>query len=99
MKFFGSLIKGDIGETSSIQAYFPSLDKGLQNPSALIAYGLKNQSKLARTFLKRMPGRIPEKTPEMRLVKDYVRTWGYPEVSKDEVDDLNFAEFAISGVP
>lgn len=98
MKFFGSLIKGDISETSSIRGYFPSLDKGLQNPAALIAYGLGNQSKLVQFFLKRMPGRIPEKTPEIRLVKDHIRTHGYPEVSKDEIDDLNFAEFAISGI-
>ncbi|MFX0115859.1 MAG: aldehyde dehydrogenase family protein [Candidatus Hodarchaeota archaeon] len=98
MRIFGNLIKGNIDESSGITGFFPSVDKGIQNPAALLAYGLRNQSGLAKFFLKHIPGRIPEKTPEMRQVKDYIRFHGFPEVSKEEIIDLDFAEFHIVGV-
>jgi lactaldehyde dehydrogenase/glycolaldehyde dehydrogenase len=98
LRFFGNLIEGSISQSNTNNGFFPSVEKGILNPAALIAYGLKNQAKYVKFLLKRLPGRIPEKTPEMRFVKDYIRVHGYPEVSREEISALDFAEFAIAGI-
>ncbi|MFX0062976.1 MAG: aldehyde dehydrogenase family protein [Candidatus Hermodarchaeota archaeon] len=98
MKFFGSLIKGKINDSGDKRSFFPHLEKGIQNPAALIAYGLKDRSSSVKFLLKNFTSRVPEKTPEIRLVKDHIKHHGYPQVSKEELIDLDFAEFIISGV-
>ncbi|MFW9993597.1 MAG: aldehyde dehydrogenase family protein [Candidatus Odinarchaeota archaeon] len=97
MKFFGNLIKGNI-EQSGRRSYFPDMEKALENPAALLAYGLQDQSSLSNFALKHFTGRIPEKTPEIRLIKDFIKHHGYPNASKDQIEGLYFAEFAIASV-
>ncbi|MFX1532863.1 MAG: aldehyde dehydrogenase family protein [Promethearchaeota archaeon] len=98
MKFFGSLIKGKIDDSGDKRGFFPHLEKAIQNPAILIAYSLKDQPGSVKFLLKNFTSHVPEKTSETRLVKDYIKYHGYPQVSKDELADLDFAEFVISGV-
>ncbi|MHA1166495.1 MAG: aldehyde dehydrogenase family protein [Candidatus Hodarchaeales archaeon] len=98
MKVFGHLIKGKKVESGNKKGYFPDVEKGLANPGVMIALGLKGQPKSSRFLLKHFSSIVPEKSPEARLVKDFVRTHGYPEASKDELDELAYAEFYIAGV-
>jgi acyl-CoA reductase-like NAD-dependent aldehyde dehydrogenase len=97
LNFFGNLIKGNI-EKSGRKSFFPNVEIVLHDPAVLIAYGLKDQSTASKFLLRRFTGSVPEKTPEIRLVKDFIKYHGYPDVSKDQLDDLHFAEFAIAGV-
>ncbi|MFX0095018.1 MAG: aldehyde dehydrogenase family protein [Candidatus Hodarchaeota archaeon] len=98
MKSFGSLIKGKIDTSGDKRSFFPNLEKGIKQPGLLITYGLKDQPGFSKFLLKTFTSRVPEKSPEIRLVKDYIKYHGYPQVSKDELADLDFAEFVISGV-
>ncbi|MHA2316057.1 MAG: aldehyde dehydrogenase family protein, partial [Candidatus Hermodarchaeia archaeon] len=43
-------------------------------------------------------GMLPEKVPEIRLLKDYIRVHGYPKATNDEINEIIFAEYAIGGV-
>jgi acyl-CoA reductase-like NAD-dependent aldehyde dehydrogenase len=99
MRFFGHLIKGEITspEAGRVDS-FPNMNKAIENPHILFAMALRNQSSLSRLAARYFSGLLPEKVPEVRMLKDYIRVHGYPCASKDEIDDIKFAEFALGGV-
>jgi acyl-CoA reductase-like NAD-dependent aldehyde dehydrogenase len=99
MRFFGHLIKGEItspqdGKTS----HFPNMNKVIGDPRILFAMALEEQSSVSRFAARYFSGRLPEKVPEVRMLKDYIRAHGYPRASKDEVREVHFAEYAVGGV-
>jgi lactaldehyde dehydrogenase/glycolaldehyde dehydrogenase len=98
MNIFGHLIKGKIIQESKRMGSFPNVDKTIQDPRILYASALKNQSSFNHILAKRFTNFLPEKSPEIRLLKDYIRVHGYPEASNSEIADIEFAKFTIGGV-
>jgi acyl-CoA reductase-like NAD-dependent aldehyde dehydrogenase len=98
MKFFGHLIKGEITPKTERKGIFPNVEKTIQDPRILYASALKEQSSLSTFLARRFPSFLPNRSPEIRLLKDFIRVHGWPEASSSEVEDLAFAEFAIGGV-
>ncbi|MCK4849212.1 MAG: aldehyde dehydrogenase family protein, partial [Candidatus Heimdallarchaeota archaeon] len=98
MKIFGHLIKGKIIEESKRMGSFPNVEKSIQDPRILYASALKNQSSFNNILAKRFTNFLPEKSPEIRLLKDYIRVHGYPEATNSEIADIEYAKFTIGGV-
>ncbi|MHA1214800.1 MAG: aldehyde dehydrogenase family protein [Candidatus Hodarchaeales archaeon] len=98
MKIFGHLIKGQIITESSKIGSFPNVEKMIQDPRILYASALKSQSSVNKIIAKRFTNFLPEKSPEIRLLKDYIRVHGWPEASPSEIDEIEFAKFTIGGV-
>ncbi len=98
MKFFGHLIKGEISSESKKVGTFPNVEKTIQDPRILYASALNQQSPLNKTLAKRFPSLLPNRSPEIRLLKDYIKVHGWPEASPSEISEINFAQFAIGGV-
>lgn len=100
MQFFGHLIKGEISSPESGRVLsFPNMSKVVGDPRILFAMALQSQGSLKRFAARYFSGILPEKVPEIRMLKDYIRVHGYPEASKDEIADIQFATYAIGGVP
>ncbi len=99
MRFFGHLIKGEITSPEAGRVgSFPDMNKAIENPRILLAMALRNQGSLSRFAARYFSGLLPEKVPEVRMLKDYIRVHGYPRASKDEIDDIQFATYAFGGV-
>ncbi len=99
MRFFGHLIKGDVTSPDKGRTgRFPNMNLAIEDPRLLFAMALRGQGSLSRIAARYFGGLLPEKTPEIRLLKDYIRCHGYPSASKDEIDDIIFARYAIGGV-
>ena len=99
MKIFGHLIKGNIVEDSKRMGSFPNVEKTISDPRILYASALENQSSLNKILARRFTSFLPEKSPEIRLLKDYIRVHGYPEAKSSEIADIEYAKFTIGGVP
>ena len=99
MRFFGHLIKG---ETTTPQdgrtREFPNMNKAIDDPRLLFAMALAGQGTVSRFAARYFTGALPEKVPEVRMLKDYIRAHGYPKASKDELQEVLFARYAIGGV-
>ena len=98
MKVFGHLIKGDIVETSERMGSFPNVEKTITDPRILYASALKNQSFMNKILAKNFTNFLPERSPEIRLLKDHIRAHGYPEATSSEIADIEYAKFTIGGV-
>jgi acyl-CoA reductase-like NAD-dependent aldehyde dehydrogenase len=99
MQFFGHLIKGEISSPSdSKTGYFPDMNKAIEDPRILFAMALRSQSSTSRFAAKYLAGLLPERSSDIRLLKEHIRIHGYPKASKDEIDEILFAEYAIGGV-
>jgi lactaldehyde dehydrogenase/glycolaldehyde dehydrogenase len=100
MRFFGHLIKGKIAKPKDARTgTFPDMNRAIEDPRILFAMALREQGSLERFVARRLGRMLPEKVPEVRLLKDYIRVHGYPKATKDEVDDAVFAKYALGGVP
>jgi lactaldehyde dehydrogenase/glycolaldehyde dehydrogenase len=98
MRFFGHLIKGKVTKpTEGKTGTFPDMNRAIEDPRILFAMALQEQGSLGRFVARRFSGMLPEKVPEVRLLKDYIRAHGFPKATKHEIDSLLFAEFAIGG--
>jgi acyl-CoA reductase-like NAD-dependent aldehyde dehydrogenase len=98
MKIFGHLIKGNIVEDSKRMGSFPNVEKTISDPRILYASALGSQSSLNKILAQRFTNLLPEKSPEIRLLKDYIRVHGYPEAKSSEIADIEYAKFTIGGV-
>ncbi|MFX0168091.1 MAG: aldehyde dehydrogenase family protein [Candidatus Hodarchaeota archaeon] len=99
MRFFGHLIKGEITKPQEGQVRsFPNMNKVIGEPRILFAMALEGQKTLSRFAARYFSGLLPEKTPEVRMLKDYIRVHGYPKASKDEIHEVLFAKYAVGGV-
>ena len=99
MRFFGHLIKGEITspQEGSVRS-FPNMNKAIGDPRILFAMALEGEKSLNRFVARYFSGRLPEKSPEIRLLKDYIRVHGFPKATKDEISEVFFAEYALGGV-
>jgi len=99
MRFFGHLIKGEISKPVEGKTnFFPNMNKAIGDPRLLYAMALKEQGSLSRLAARYFSNQLPAKIPEIRLLKDYIKVHGYPQASKDEIQEMMFAEYAIGGV-
>ncbi|MFX0122350.1 MAG: aldehyde dehydrogenase family protein [Candidatus Hodarchaeota archaeon] len=98
MKVFGNLLKGKIITEGLPRGTFPNMEKVIQDPRIFFASVLKSQSSLNRFLAQRFTGILPEKSPEIRLVKDHIKVHGWPEATSSEIADIQYAEFTIGGV-
>lgn len=99
MRFFGHLIKGKISKPEKGHVgRFPDMNKAIDDPRILFAMALRDQSSLNQFAARYFTGMLPEKIPEIRLLKDHIRIHGYPKAKKEEIDEIIFAEYAIGGV-
>ncbi|MFX1482841.1 MAG: hypothetical protein ACFFCP_06585, partial [Promethearchaeota archaeon] len=99
MRFFGHLIKGE--KTNRVEgktSYFPNMNRAIEEPRLLYAMALSEQGSIGRFAARYFPGQMPSRIPEARLLKDYIKAHGYPQASRDEIQELIFAEYAIGGV-
>ncbi|MFW9831050.1 MAG: aldehyde dehydrogenase family protein [Candidatus Thorarchaeota archaeon] len=99
MRFFGHLIKGEISapEDGRINT-FPNMNSVISDPRILFAMALRSQGATSRFAARYLTRFLPEKVPEVRLLKDHIRTHGFPRATKDEIDNIQFAQYAIGGV-
>ncbi len=99
MRFFGHLIKGEITspQEGSVRS-FPDMNKAIGDPRIFFAMALEGERSLNRFVARYFSGRLPEKSPEIRLLKDYIRVHGFPKATKDEISEVLFAEYALGGV-
>ncbi|MFX1515204.1 MAG: aldehyde dehydrogenase family protein [Promethearchaeota archaeon] len=97
MKIFGHLIQGEIS-TEGRQSSFPNADKVIQDPRILFASVLKSQGLMNRLAVRRLSRILPAKTPEIRLLKDYIKVHGWPEATSSEITDIQYANYVIGGV-
>ncbi|MHA2300059.1 MAG: aldehyde dehydrogenase family protein, partial [Candidatus Thorarchaeota archaeon] len=98
MRLFGHLIKGEIvssndGKTS----IFPNMNQAIEEPRILYALALKEQGSLGRLAARYFSSALPEKSPEIRLLKDYIRAHGHPSATKEEIENIYYAKYAIGG--
>lgn len=99
MRFFGHLIKGEVTDPEAGRVgSFPDMNKVIDDPRVLFAMALRSQGSLSRFAARYFSGLLPEKVPEVRMLKDYIRVHGYPRASKEEIDDIQFATYALGGV-
>lgn len=99
MRFFGHLIKGE--KSKPIQgktSYFPNMNIAIGDPRLLYAMALKDQGSISRLVARHISSVLPEKVPEIRLLKDYIKVHGFPQATNDEIQEMMFAEYAIGGV-
>ncbi|MHA2602879.1 MAG: aldehyde dehydrogenase family protein, partial [Candidatus Thorarchaeota archaeon SMTZ1-83] len=73
------------------------MNRAIESPRILLAMALREQGSANRFAARYLGGLLPERTPEIRLLKDYIKTHGYPSATNDEIDDIAFAEYAIGG--
>jgi acyl-CoA reductase-like NAD-dependent aldehyde dehydrogenase len=99
MKLFGHLIKGEsvVPEDGKI-AVFPNMNKAIQDPRVLYAMALKEQSSVDQLAARYLGGMLPEKSADVRMLKDFIRVHGYPKATKDEIDEIAFASYTVGGV-
>ena len=97
MRTFGHLLKGEIVSGDNFGS-FPNMERVIQDPRVLFASVLKSQSSLNRLVAQRFTGILPEKSPEIRLLKDYIKVHGWPEATSSEIEDIQYAKYAIGGV-
>ncbi|MGD9381576.1 MAG: hypothetical protein PVI03_03955, partial [Candidatus Thorarchaeota archaeon] len=98
MQMFGHLIKGEIVQSDNGRtAIFPDMNRVIADPRILYAMAMKEQGSLVRFAARYFSGVLPEKTPEIRLLKDYIRTHGHPSATKDEIEEIQFAKYTIGG--
>ncbi|MFW9806640.1 MAG: aldehyde dehydrogenase family protein, partial [Candidatus Thorarchaeota archaeon] len=99
MRFFGHLIKGE--KSKPIQgktSYFPNMNIAIGEPRLLYAMALKDQGSLSKLAARYISGLLPEKVPEIRLLKDFIKVHGFPHATNDEIQEMMFAEYAVGGV-
>jgi len=98
MRFFGHLIKGEVsGRKGAKTGIFPDMNRAIESPRILLAMALREQGSANRFAARYLGGLLPDRTPEIRLLKDHIRIHGYPRATNDEIDDIAFAEYAIGG--
>ena len=98
MRVFGNLLKGEIVTKGLPIRTFPNMEKVIQDPRILFASVLKSQGSFNRLMAKRFRRVLPERSPEIRLLKDYVEVHGWPEATSSEIADIQYAEFAVGSV-
>ncbi|MFX0206942.1 MAG: aldehyde dehydrogenase family protein, partial [Candidatus Hodarchaeota archaeon] len=98
MRVFGNLLKGEIVTEGLPIRTFPNMEKVIQDPRILFASILKSQGSINRLIAKHFRRVLPERSPEIRILKDYVEVHGWPEATSSEIADIQFAEFAVGGV-
>jgi acyl-CoA reductase-like NAD-dependent aldehyde dehydrogenase len=95
---FGHLIKGEIVQSNDGRnSIFPDMNRAIEDPRILYALALREQGTLGRFAARYFSGALPEKSPEIRLLKDYIRTHGQPSASKEEIENIYYARYAIGG--
>jgi acyl-CoA reductase-like NAD-dependent aldehyde dehydrogenase len=95
---FGHLIKGEIVQSNDGRnSIFPDMNRAIEDPRILYALALREQGTLGRFAARYFSGALPEKSPEIRLLKDYIRTHGQPSASKEEMENIYYARYAIGG--
>ncbi|MFW9804732.1 MAG: aldehyde dehydrogenase family protein [Candidatus Thorarchaeota archaeon] len=98
MRMFGHLIKGEIIESDDGKtSIFPNMNQATEDPRILYAMALKEQGSLGRFAARYFSNLLPEKSPEIRLLKDYIRAHGEPSATKEEIENIHYAKYSIGG--
>ncbi|MHA2021455.1 MAG: aldehyde dehydrogenase family protein [Candidatus Thorarchaeota archaeon] len=98
MRLFGHLIKGEIVSSNDGRtSIFPNMNQAIEDPRILYAMALKEQGSLGRLAARYFSSALPEKSPEIRLLKDYIRAHGQPSATKEEMENIYYARYAIGG--
>ncbi|MHA2433016.1 MAG: hypothetical protein ACXADO_07310, partial [Candidatus Thorarchaeota archaeon] len=88
MRFFGHLIKGETTGREGVKTgIFPDMNRAIEDPRILLAMALREQGSSNRFAARYLGGLLPEKTPEIRLLKDHIKVHGYPRATNGEIDD------------
>jgi len=75
---------------------FPDMDRVIADPGLAIALQLQSASTMQKLLISKTPSLIPTGSPEARYLKDYVRTHGIPKYTKDELDEIVYAQVSIA---
>jgi acyl-CoA reductase-like NAD-dependent aldehyde dehydrogenase len=98
MRIFGNLLKGEIVTEGLPIGTFPNMEKVIQDPRILFASVLKSQGSFNRLIAKRFRRFLPDKSPEIRLLKDFIEVHGWPNATPSEIADIQYAKFTIGSV-
>ncbi|MFW9953137.1 MAG: aldehyde dehydrogenase family protein [Candidatus Thorarchaeota archaeon] len=75
---------------------FPDMDKVVMDPGLALALQLRYASQSQKLIASRLPFLIPRNSPENRYVRDYLRVHGMPNYSKDELDEVLYANVCVA---
>ncbi|TFG29944.1 aldehyde dehydrogenase family protein [Candidatus Thorarchaeota archaeon] len=95
MDVFPILVDGTEVDTGKY-TIFPDMEKVIQDPGLAIALQMQSASSFSRFIFSKIPGLIPNDSPDMRFVRDYRKHHGIPQYTKDEIDEVVFAKVCIS---
>lgn len=70
---------------------FPDMDRVAMEPGLAIALQLRASSTFRRLVFSRLPGLIPERTAELRYLRDYRKYHGIPKYTTDELADVVYS--------
>ena len=75
------------------------MNKAIEDPGLLFAMALKSQGSINRFIANKFTRFLPTASAEIRLLKDYINTHGFPKdyIKSEQLDDLVFVEYAIGG--
>ena len=82
----------DTGEYVS----FPDMDAVVADPGLAIALQLRESSTFERLTFTKLPWLIPSDHGAMRYLRDYRKHHGVPEYSKDELEEITYAQVCLS---
>ncbi len=95
MNLFSILVDGKEIDTGNYVT-FPDMNRVIEDPGLAIALQMRSIPFFQRLMISRATRLIPEKSPELRYLKDFVKAHGVPNYSKDEIDEVAFAQVAIA---
>lgn len=95
MEIFPILVDGHEVDTGRY-AVFPDMNKVIAEPGLAIALQLRAASSSENFFFKKVPFLIPQKSPEMRYLRDFRKHHGVPKYSNDELDEVAYAKVCIA---
>jgi lactaldehyde dehydrogenase len=75
---------------------FPDMDRVVAEPGLALALQLQDVSTLRKFAASHFAGIVSGKAPEGRYLKDYIRYHGVPKYSKDELDEVVFANVCVA---
>ncbi|MFO7835436.1 MAG: aldehyde dehydrogenase family protein [Candidatus Thorarchaeota archaeon] len=75
---------------------FPDMDAVVADPGLAIALQLQEASTFERLAFTKLPWLIPSNQGAMRYLRDYRKHHGVPEYSKDELEEVMYAQVCLS---
>jgi acyl-CoA reductase-like NAD-dependent aldehyde dehydrogenase len=95
MEVFPILVDGEEVDTGKYTV-FPDMEKVTEDPGLAIALQMQHASSFSRFVFSKVPGLIPQSSPDMRFLREYRKHHGVPKYTKDELDEVAYAKVSVA---